>query len=108
IVDDSSLANLTYKHIIYLLNEYNLLDKLISYKGWNTNCNTLGTTIAAGIFGFERNNELKIKKNLLYNLFDDVFYQSKIRKEVTHQLLPSFNANYFNLNQQDQKVDNEI
>src|SRR5699024_7131681 len=89
VVADSAFANGGDQELIELLDEYNLLDKLISYKGWNTNCNTLGTTIAAGIFGFERNNELKIKKNLLYNLFVDVYYQSKIRKEVTHQLLPS-------------------
>lgn len=108
VIADSAFANGGDQELIQFLDDYQVLDQLVSYKGWNTNCNTLGTTVAAGVFGFEKRNQLELKKNLLYHIFDDVFFQSHIRKKITETLLPDLNANYFYLNQQDYTVEKEL
>lgn len=108
VLADSAFANGGDLEIITYLDDYQILDQLISYKGWNTNCNTLGTSIAAGVFGFEKQNKLEIQRNLLYHMFDDVFYQAQIRSRITEELLPSLGGNYFDLNGQDTIVAKEI
>ena len=108
VLADNAFANGGDLEIIQYLDDYKVLDQLISYKGWNTNCNTLGTSIAAGIFGFGKQNKLEIQRNLLYHIFDDAFYQAQIRKEITDELLPSLGGNYFDLNKQDHIVEREI
>ena len=44
VVADSAFANGGDLELIRFLNKLGVLGKLASYKGWNTNCNTLGTT----------------------------------------------------------------
>ncbi|GAA0744681.1 DUF4127 family protein [Clostridium oceanicum] len=98
IICDSGFANGGELEFIEILDELNILDKIISYKGWNTNCNSLGTTIGAGIISISNNkNELAQKKNLIYHLFEDVFYQAIVRKDITDNVLPKLGANYFDL-----------
>lgn len=108
VVADSAFANGGDLELIRYLDEYNVLERLVSYKGWNTNCNTLGTSIAAGVFGLEKQNQLYMRKNLLYHLLEDGLYQAKIRKVVTDDVLPSLGGNYFQLNGQDEKVSKEV
>ncbi|MBY7144483.1 DUF4127 family protein [Virgibacillus sp. NKC19-3] len=108
VLADSAFANGGDLELISYLDDYNVLDELISYKGWNTNGNTLGTSIAAGVFGYENQCPLEIQNNLLYHIFDDAFYQSKVRKEITDTLLPTLDGNYFDLNNQDHIVQKEI
>lgn len=55
---DSAFSNGGDIQLIEYLDELNLLDKLISYAGWNTNCNTLGTTLAQACLG--ETNMIKI------------------------------------------------
>lgn len=98
IISDSAFSNGGEIELINLLDDYEVLDKLISYKGWNTNCNTLGTTIAQGViacYGDIDNN--KIKKNIIYHLFEDVFYQALVRKDISQNVLPKLGLNYFTL-----------
>ena len=59
-----------------------LLEKLVSYKGWNTNCNTLGTTLAQGVFALAGQDAAQLRRNLLYHLLDDGLYQALVRAEV--------------------------
>ncbi|WP_121603866.1 DUF4127 family protein [Virgibacillus sp. Bac332] len=108
VLADSAFANGGDIELIQYLDDYHLLDQLISYKGWNTNCNTLGTSIAAGVFAFDRQDSLTIKKNLIYHILEDGLYQAIVRKEVTETVLPGIGADYFQLNNQDSKVAGEI
>lgn len=108
VIADNAFANGGDQELIQYLDDYQILEHLLSFKGWNTNCNTLGTSIAAGVFGFDRQNQSEIKKHVLYHILDDVFYQSQVRKRITDELLPALNANYFDLNDQDHVVEQEI
>lgn len=107
-IADCAFANGGDQELIQYLDDCHILDALHSYKGWNTSCNTLGTSIAAGVFSFDSQNDLEIKRNLLYHLFDDVFYQSRIRTSVTEKQLPALGGNYFDLNDKDAVVEGEI
>jgi hypothetical protein len=78
------------------LDERRLLERIDSYKGWNTNCNTLGTTLAQGIFA-QLGKQEQIRENVLYHLLDDFVYQSIVRMKMVEAVLPSYGANYFDL-----------
>lgn len=79
---DCAFSNGGDLELLDLLDEYKILDQLTSYKGWNTHCNTLGTTIAQGVLAYDINiNESQRKINLLTHLIDDGIYQSLIRQE---------------------------
>lgn len=73
IIADSAYANGGDGELLHLLDSYKLLDKLMSYKAWNTNGNTLGSTIAAGVFGLESNQDETIKMNLFLHLCEDFY-----------------------------------
>ncbi|WP_077319863.1 DUF4127 family protein [Virgibacillus proomii] len=108
VLADSAFANGGDIELLHYLDDYQVLDKIISYKGWNTNGNTLGTSIAAGSFAFDKQDCLTIKKNLIYHILEDGLYQAIVRKEVTETVLPGIGADYFQLNHQDDKVASEI
>lgn len=108
VLADSAFANGGEIELIEQLDDNKILDQLLSYKGWNTNCNTLGTSIAAGVFGLGSDNKNTIQKNVLYHIFEDVFYQSQVRSYITENTLPSLQANYFDLNNQEEIVEREI
>ncbi|WP_195946105.1 DUF4127 family protein [Paraclostridium bifermentans] len=97
IIADCAFSNGGDLELISLLDNYEVLDKLLSYKGWNTNCNTLGTTLAAGVTGFEGQNRLSIKKNIIYHILEDGFYQGKVRMDVNNNILDKMGLNYFDL-----------
>lgn len=87
ILADCAFANGGDLELIQLLDDYEILDKLYSYKGWNTHCNTLGTSIAQMVVCHHDNiNKEQIIKSLIYHLLEDGFYQASLRKEVTNLL----------------------
>lgn len=96
IVADSAYANGGDREVVTWLDERRLLERLDSYKGWNTNCNTLGTTLAQGVFA-QVGQEERIRENVLYHLLDDFVYQSIVRMKMVDTVLPSYGANYFDL-----------
>lgn len=96
IIADSAFTNGGDLELIELLDASNVLDKVISYKGWNTNCNTLGTTICQGILGIDGKEDI-IQENIVYHLIDDYFYQAVVRSEMVSNLLPQYNLTYFDL-----------
>lgn len=106
IVADSAYANGGDLELIRLLDEACILDQLVSYKGWNTNCNTLGTTIAQGVIG-QHGRVDRIKENVMYHLLDDYFYQAEIRMDLTENFLPKYHLNYFDLKDKAEMVNNE-
>ncbi|AZB41693.1 DUF4127 family protein [Bacillus sp. FJAT-42376] len=103
IVADSAYANGGDRELITLLDDARVLDRLLSYKGWNTNCNTLGTTICQGILA-EAGQEKLIKENLIYHLLDDYFYQSEIRMEMTAAFSEESGLTYFDLKEEAERI----
>ncbi|MDR0323731.1 MAG: DUF4127 family protein [Treponema sp.] len=87
-VCDSAYCNGGDIQLIRYLDELDVIDKLISYAGWNTNCNTLGTTLAQACIGGSVNLH-----NLLYRIIEDGCYQAVVRHEVTAEELPKMRIN---------------
>jgi len=97
-VCDSAYCNGGDIQFIRYLDDLDILDKLISYAGWNTNCNTLGTTLAQACIGFNADcsdstsGELPFVHNLLYRIIEDGCYQAVVRHEITANDLEKFQA----------------
>lgn len=103
VVADCAYANGGDLDLIHLLDDYGILDQLYSYKGWNTHCNTLGTSIAQMVIcDTDALNRDQVIHNLIYHLLDDGFYQPIVRKEITEQL--SAPLNYFDLKDQQEVI----
>lgn len=96
-VCDSAYANGGDLELIRILDKQQLLEKISVYKGWNTNCNSLGSTLASMTFIDSHSNITDIYNNLLSNIFEDVFYQTIVRNNLTKNLLPKLNCDYFHL-----------
>lgn len=100
---DSAFSNGGDFQLIQYLDELDLLDSLISYAGWNTNCNTLGTTLAQAFLG-----QNHVMKNICYRIIEDVFYQSLVRKEVVDHDLVQLGLSYYDFKDQQDKVEQII
>ena len=101
---DSAFANGGELELVQLLDETQLLEGLMSYKAWNTNCNSLGSSLAALAFCRGNYDERKVQENLLHNLFEDLFYQALIRMTITREVLPDLGLTYFDLQDQSLKI----
>ncbi|MGL6108323.1 DUF4127 family protein [Romboutsia sp.] len=108
ILADCAYANGGDYQLIKLLDKYNILDKLKAYYGWNTHCNSLGTTLSQGIITYFGCNEENVKKSLVYHLLEDVFYQSKIRMYVNKNILPTYQCNYFDISSSIEDIQDKI
>lgn len=108
ILADCAYANGGEYQLVRLLDKYNVLDKLKAYYGWNTHCNSLGTTLSQGIITSFEYNQNNIHKSIMYHLLEDVFYQSKIRMYVNHTILPKYDCNYFDISNSIENVQDKI
>lgn len=106
-VADSAYANGADLELIEMLDTQGLLPKLAAYRGWNTNCNTLGSTISAAMIQRQATPAVRWHE-ILTALLDDAFYQSVVRGEVTDNWLPRFGLNYFDLKDQAEAVGAEV
>ncbi|WP_333917531.1 DUF4127 family protein [Vibrio crassostreae] len=79
-VADSAFANGGDIELIRFLDKLNVLGKLTSYKGWNTNCNTLGTTLGAGMIA-DLTNPITMQ-NISFHILEDVCYQAVVRPQL--------------------------
>ncbi|WP_461224772.1 DUF4127 family protein [Lacticaseibacillus suihuaensis] len=77
-----------------------MMSHLLSYRGWNTNCNTLGSTLSEAIFALDCEDKAH-RENLYSEVLDDVFYQAIIRDEIQqiekNEPNKALGINYFNL-----------
>ncbi|ANE48930.1 hypothetical protein SY83_14290 [Paenibacillus swuensis] len=96
VIADSAFANGGDRELIQCLDEERMLDRLLSYKGWNTNCNTLGTTLSQGVLGLKGETAV-IQENLIYHLLDDYIYQAEVRSAIVSTFLPAHELTYFDL-----------
>lgn len=100
---DSAFSNGGDYQLLQYLDKLNILEQLISYAGWNTNCNTLGTTLSQAFLG-----QRHIISNLSYRLIEDIFYQSLVRKEVVQKDLVDMGLSYYDLKNQQGVVETII
>jgi len=95
---DSAYCNGGDIQLIQYLDKLDILDKLSSYAGWNTNCNTLGTTLAQACIGAGANLPQRLPgkrqgmHNLFYRIIEDGCYQAVVRHEVSAADLPKLQA----------------
>jgi len=89
-VCDSAFCNGGDIQFIHFLDDLDVLDKLLSYAGWNTNCNTLGTTLAQACIAYSETKDLTAGlQNLLYRIIDDFCYQAIVRHELIRADFPN-------------------
>lgn len=105
---DSAFANGGDLELLQLLDQKKLAEQLICYKAWNTNCNSLGSTLSALSFAQDEIDSNALKNNLVSNIFEDAFYQAIIRMNITKKKLPSMGLNYFDLKDKDKEVMDQI
>jgi hypothetical protein len=104
---DSAFANGGDRQLLTMLADIpGLLPQLLSYRAWNTNCNTLGSVLSESVICRQISNRHRLA-NLVATICDDVFYQASIRSEITNGLLPKLQLSYFDLGRQQDKVAHE-
>ncbi|WP_294578770.1 DUF4127 family protein [uncultured Thomasclavelia sp.] len=100
---DSAFSNGGDYQLIQYLDQMQLLDCLISYAGWNTNCNTLGTTLAQACLG-----KGNVYKNICFRIIEDVLYQAIVRKDVVEHDLVELGLSYYDFKDQEAQVATRI
>ncbi len=102
IIADAAYANGGDFELVKLLDKYDVIDKIYAYSGWNTHANTLGTALAQGMI--INTITPKVIQNNISHILEDCFYQSKVRMDITNELLPKLELNYFDLKDKQQEV----
>jgi hypothetical protein len=101
---DSAFSNGGDVELLQLLDKQDLVNQLSVYKAWNTNCNSLGSTLAALTMIDDHADQSRVINNLYANLFEDVFYQAIIRMALNKNYLSQLNVNYFDLKDRSNEV----
>jgi hypothetical protein len=97
---DVAICNGGDHSLLQLIEKQGSLYELLSYAGWNTNGNTMGTVVAHAIIasyyqkvgksGECPEHEQKSRNFFYSRLVEDWGYQSVVRKHVSYQILPRF------------------
>lgn len=93
---DCAFANGGELELVSQLDAAGALDQLVSYKGWNTTCNTIGTSLAQGALACGAPAREALVKNVAYHVVDDALYQSDVRWWLERQLA-ELGLTYFDL-----------
>lgn len=100
---DSAFSNGGDLQLISYLDDLDILGSLVSYAGWNTNCNSLGTTLSQAFISDKHNT-----MHLCYRIIEDVFYQAIVRKDVVDHELGQLGLSYYDFKDQQDVVENII
>ncbi|MFV0392815.1 MAG: DUF4127 family protein [Coprobacillaceae bacterium] len=104
-VCDSAFSNGGDTQLISYLDQRNVLDKVIAYAGWNTNCNTLGTVLSQSVLGQQSD---KIRYHVIYRILEDVFYQANSRLDIIENVLPKHQLSYYDFKDKQSLVEETI
>lgn len=108
IVADVAFSNGSDTELITMMDDAKILDQLHGYAGWNTNCNTVGTVLSTGIIGNDSINEQQRIYNLAYHILEDWGYQASVRKNTIENILPIYEASYYNFNGSEEHISESI
>lgn len=95
---DVAVTNGADHSLMQLLAKKDMFDHLMSYAGWNTNGNTMGTVIAHAIIAsyykqteveFPAGHEKASREFFYLRLVEDWGYQSIVRTHLSQHILPS-------------------
>lgn len=103
-IADVAYANMGDLELIKLLDKENILFKVLSYAGWNTSSNTLGTTLAAACFKIFSNDSDSF---LVYRYLEDVYYCGYARLNITKSLA-QYGLNYFDISSKQSEIEKLI
>ncbi len=106
-VADVAYCNKGDIELVKLLDKEDLLLK-ISYAGWNTSSNTLGTTICQAVNFFFGKNITEQNKFLALRYYEDVAYCAYVKQYVTNNILPAYGLNYFDAKEQKGIVSQDV
>lgn len=83
IVADCAYPNGGDTSLVTEIDAQDLWDAVLSYAGWNTAGNSLGTALAQGVLGFRADDTAHTRANLIYRLCDDWAYQACVRPQLS-------------------------
>ncbi len=107
-VADVAYCNKGDIELCKLLDKEDLLLK-VSYAGWNTSSNTLGTVICQAINYFFGKNKEEQMSFLALRYFEDVAYCAFVKQYVTNNILPNYEGmDYFNAKEQKGVVSQDV
>ena len=107
-VADVAFANGGDTELVKLMDRIGCWDTVLAYGGWNTCCNSLGSTISTVILGLGSGVKDAISFNTIYHLLEDWGYQAIVRWELVDVWLPKLGATYFDFNDRTAAVEAEI
>ena len=101
--------------LMKLIVKMGLHHRLHAYAGWNTSGNSMGTVLAHAVIGsyYFNRNEWENVRNKSYQFYasrviEDWGYQSIVRQKVLEEILPTFSADYFDLNNAQEPIEDYI
>ncbi|MBO3092981.1 DUF4127 family protein [Schleiferilactobacillus harbinensis] len=103
-VCDSAFGNGGDLSLIKRLDRHEVLAKLWSYAGWNTNANTLGTVLADSLLKLDSAPAAVNPVYLAYRIVEDVLYQTVVRQTVLNDVLPRMNVQDYHLGVKEEQV----
>ncbi|MBE5967533.1 MAG: DUF4127 family protein [Lachnospiraceae bacterium] len=85
-IADNAYANGGELDLIRILDKHQILMKVCAYAGWNTNGNTLGTTLAQAVYDYHYGDTRQRRNFLVERFIEDVGYCGLVRSKVTNQI----------------------
>lgn len=85
-IADNAYANGGELDLIRMLDKHQLLLKVCSYAGWNTNGNTLGTALAGAVYDYHYGDTCQKRNFLTERYIEDAGYCALVREKVIEQI----------------------
>ncbi len=85
-IADNAYANGGELDLIHMLDKHQILMKVCAYAGWNTNGNTLGTTLAQAVYDYHFGDTGQRRNFLVERFIEDAGYCGLVRSKVTDQI----------------------
>lgn len=101
---DVAFSNGGETELIDYLDKYNLLEKITSYAGWNTCCNSLGTVLAAMTFAYFGQEKIKVENFKARRLTSDWAYQTEVMLDIQNKELKEWGGTFSNFNGKEKEL----